>query len=157
MTPEASMATVMKFLGTQFERINSFDSLPEPIKTHWLKRFDPGMEAYIKPGMAEPGEPFNVTDVVHANLPMHRLKFGGASSDMWFVYYEHGGIGFHYHLVIYQSEDGNYDLVFHGIFTLAFRNGKWQPEPSVIEDLKEWLGRGEIENELEFADSPGFW
>ena len=44
-----------------------------------------------------------------------------------------------------------------GTGELAFRNGKWQPEPSVIEDLKEWLGRGEIENELEFADSPGFW
>jgi len=49
--------------------------------------------------IAEPGEPFNPTDVIGEGAPQHRFIRGVRSNRRWFVWYEHGGIGHHRHVL----------------------------------------------------------
>lgn len=51
--------------------------------------------------IANPGEPWSPTDdIVDLSLPRRRLIYAGVSPLLWFVFYEHGGIGHHSHLLV---------------------------------------------------------
>jgi hypothetical protein len=51
-------------------------------------------------------KPFNATDVQIGNRPFRRFVLAGYATGIWFVFYEHGGRGYHHHLLIF-SRDGN--------------------------------------------------
>lgn len=54
--------------------------------------------------IANTAEPFEATDVIEdPKLPRRRLIRAGASGDLTFVEYEHGGIGLHQHFVLFQT------------------------------------------------------
>ena len=53
--------------------------------------------------IAEPGAPFQATDVVVTpKLPVRRLVAAGCSADHCLVYYERGGIAHTWHVVLFQ-------------------------------------------------------
>ena len=84
-----------EFSGAQFERIGSLQSLPT------------FMSAALKAtlhgeAVADAGAPYDATDVLSGDgRPRRRLVFAGRGANMWFVYYEHGGRGYHRHVVVF--------------------------------------------------------
>lgn len=53
--------------------------------------------------IAEPGAPFQATDViVNPNLPTRRLVAAGCSTDHCIVYFERGGIAHAWHVAVFQ-------------------------------------------------------
>lgn len=66
------------------------------------------------PRLADPGEPFNSTDVVDRRLPMRRLIIAGGLPTSWVVCYEHGGRGYVRRLVIFAVQGAKVELRFSG-------------------------------------------
>ncbi len=59
--------------------------------------------------MANPGSPFNLTDVVDdTSLSFQRLGILGKSDSLWFVYYEEGGYAHSWNLVFFKKIDAGY-------------------------------------------------
>lgn len=53
--------------------------------------------------MADPGQKFQVTDVVLGeSLPFRRLVFAGTQDNTWFVHYEHGGYAHSYYVIAFK-------------------------------------------------------
>ncbi len=53
--------------------------------------------------MANPGEKFEATDdISDPGLPNRRLIFAGVSKNRYFIHYEHGGIGYHCDVVVFD-------------------------------------------------------
>lgn len=49
-------------------------------------------------------EPYNVTDMVNADLPMRRIVGEFVTSNVGYIWYEHGGRGYHQHLVRFNIQ-----------------------------------------------------
>ena len=59
--------------------------------------------------LANPGERFQVTDVIiDHSLPHRRLVFAGARDEEWVVHYEVGGIGHYYCVVLFKVDSQNH-------------------------------------------------
>jgi hypothetical protein len=80
-------------LGRDINWISSFQSLPEQIKVEMLDQV--GV-------MADVGEAFNPADV--GTGPRHRFIRGGSYGNIWFVWYEHGGFGYHRHVAFFRLQ-----------------------------------------------------
>jgi hypothetical protein len=67
--------------------------------------------------LANPGQKYQVTDVVEEpGLPLRRMVFAGASENKWFIYYEMGGIGHSYALVVFgRQTDGRVRFLWGGM------------------------------------------
>src|SRR5262249_40631741 len=81
-------AEASKALAADFELIRRREDLPASIQPAFK---DPKDRRWA---IANPGQPFNATDVVVDPWPMQRMIFAGKSSDAVFVYYEQGGRGY---------------------------------------------------------------
>lgn len=95
----------------------ALDQLPQPVKTllyYKLRR--------PVPGMAARGEPFNATDVVSPgnNLPARRLIAAGMRGERGFLWYEHGGVAHHEHLVLFDAQGSDAHLMAN--ITGGFKN-----------------------------------
>ena len=128
------------FASTNFRRLDRLEQLPEPIRNNLFSHFGKG-EPGLKSPIANPNESFNPGDAIDVRYPMRRLVFAGSGETLWFAYYEHGGYGFHYHLVIYQR--GSTEPVFSGTF-VPTRAGRYREPPSTIDELKQWFNAGDI-------------
>jgi len=53
--------------------------------------------------IAAKGEPFNSTDVIEAGIPRRRIIDYFVTSTTSFLWYEHGGRGYHQHLVRFNT------------------------------------------------------
>ena len=124
------------------------EAFPISVKNHLLSKTENNIKECDLSGVANPLLPYNVTDVVNCGLPMRRLKFGGISERIIFVFYEHGGRGHHFHLVIYRAND---------IDTTVLFAGRFGQDPTTIPELKKVLNSGNIENEVLVADTNGYW
>ena len=148
---------ISEFLEKEFTTVGRLEALPTPVQDHLLRRADNGPEDCDLSGIANPTEPFNSTDVAECGLPMRRLKFGGVSESMVFVYYEHGGRGYHFHLVIYRARGGEPGVIFAGRFTRgAGEKAGWR-DPATTEDLKRTVRSEMIDDETAVADAHGYW
>jgi hypothetical protein len=97
LAPEASA-----FLATDYRPIASMEALPPPLAA--------GLRAELRGGaMADRRQPYQSTDVVtgHPPLPSRRFVAAGVADDRWFVAYEHGGRGHHYHLLLFDLDPGH--------------------------------------------------
>ena len=56
-------------------------------------------EAKFEGEIALKGEPYNATDVINADLYSRRIVEEYVTSDVGYIWYEHGGRGYHQHLV----------------------------------------------------------
>jgi hypothetical protein len=87
------------------------------------------------PRLANPGERFNRTDVIDPRYPMRRLVLAGLGARSWFVSYEHGGRGYHRHLVVYAQRDGRPVLAYAGTFG---------SEAATLEELRQLVRSRQI-------------
>jgi hypothetical protein len=87
-------------LDGEFVIVNTVDHLPENLKSAFSHLA--GMHDFA---MANPGEKYQVTDVIiEEGLPDLRLLFAGISRDKYFIHYEEGGIGHSYHLAVFAID-----------------------------------------------------
>jgi hypothetical protein len=104
--PEAHMATSIKtsssaptgILDDDFSILRTTGEIPQSCEEAF-SRFagDGGF------GMADPGQRFQVGDVVQKGLLKRRLIFAGTSSGKCFVHYEQGGRGHSYYLTVFNT------------------------------------------------------
>ena len=79
--------------------VTSIRGLPLGVREELQTLFGNQLELDI----AEPGAPFQVTDVVVGSaLPMRRLVSAGCSMDHCLVYYERGGIAHSWHVALFH-------------------------------------------------------
>lgn len=79
--------------------------------------------------MADPGQPFNKTDVVDRNLPSRRLIRAGHRGADWFVWYEQGGVAYSWQAVVVRIAPGGGGAtkLVHALIPVSWRNGGWMP------------------------------
>lgn len=63
--------------------------------------------------LAAPDEDFDATDIVMTRIS-HRLIWAAKKAKRWGVAYEHGGIGYHDHIVVYEAGGLNGQISFVG-------------------------------------------
>lgn len=95
-----SQAQKQHVLDGQFTVLTSTDAMPPRLKEAFemitgVRQFE----------MANPGEKYQVTDVItERGLPRRRLLFAGVSDNKWFIQYERGGLGHSYFVVVFSVE-----------------------------------------------------
>jgi hypothetical protein len=110
-----------------------------------LRKIEPqvlaAFHAKVRPWeIANRGKPFNATDVAIHNWPMRRFVLAGSAPGVWFILYEHGGIGYHHNLVVF-AKDKSWQLVVAVTGFVKENN---------FESLKRAIAT------REFADQPGY-
>jgi len=100
--PCSPTSVLTQLRAGQFVRIDRMRDFPSDLLAEFW-RVIPG---YAPPqSFAEPGEDFQVTDVISKRrLPWRRLIFGGRSPSVTFIYYEKGGRGLSRHLFVKCSQ-----------------------------------------------------
>lgn len=87
--------------GETFAPVATVAALPAGVKEALAKLFGETLK------MAEPGAPFQATDVVGPErLPFRRLIAAGCSGDHCLVHYEKGGFAHLYYVVVFQGAGG---------------------------------------------------
>jgi len=98
-SPETLSATLRAHLKAErFQIVTSVRGMPLGVRDALQSLFgSPTLN------IAEPGAPFQVTDViVTPNLPIRRLVTAGCSIDHCLVYYERGGIAHTWHVALFH-------------------------------------------------------
>lgn len=93
--------------------------------------------------LADPGAPYQSTDVIHnPKLPFRRLVLAGRCQEFWFIHYEEGGRGHSYAVVLFRDNpNGDPTFVWGGRgFTRA----------SSIGDLRTALAQKLFSDDLPF-------
>ena len=87
-------------LDGQFKVVSKTEGIQDDVKQAFDK-----IARQTPFAMANPGEPFQVTDVVaFQKLPWRRLVFAGVQGDMWFLHYERGGLAHSYYVVAFKVD-----------------------------------------------------
>ena len=103
----------MEVLRGSFKTVSSIRALDASVKTE--------LERRVKDPIADAGEPFQSTDLFIANLPRRRFAVAGVSDvspRFWVACYEHGGLGHHFHVVVFSAADGT---------AMVVKSGQWLP------------------------------
>jgi hypothetical protein len=99
-TPPVALSTALRahVKDDRFDIVTSIRGLPLGVRDELQKLF--GAQAL---DIAEPGAPFQVTDVMtNPKLPIRRLVAAGCSTDHCLVYYERGGIAHTWQVVLFR-------------------------------------------------------
>jgi hypothetical protein len=106
------------FLDGEFQIIKDTKDFPAPVAKVFCQSGD------MRSCMANPGEPFNATDVISdLHVPRRRLILGGALGDKYFVYYEQGGYATSHELVFFRFSTAHaVETLWHGNCTGAAAN-----------------------------------
>jgi len=98
LSPLLSASQRAHVKSDRFDVVTSIRGLPLGVRDELQTLF--GGQAL---DIAEPGAPFQVTDViVNAKLPIRRLVAAGCSTDHCLVYYERGGIAHTWQVLLFQ-------------------------------------------------------
>jgi hypothetical protein len=138
-----------EFLATAYAPVHTTDQIPDSVLRPLLDRFEEQISHLEDPSfsatLADPGEKFYSGCIVgDPEVPRRRLVLAGESGSSWFVIYEHGGVGFHYHFVLLRAEGKRAKIEFASRFTQDVRT---------IRDVKTIVAGGELDNETE----DGYW
>jgi hypothetical protein len=134
-----SKADQERFLDGDFFRITEVKALPPALRLNYMElngtRFT----------MAEPGKPFQTTDVIlDASLPRKRLIFAGQRNNRSPIHYEQGGIGHSYLVAFFDTKsDKRADPIWLGYC------GR---EAADVADLRNMVRTGECRSMLELED-----
>lgn len=94
-TPANAMPNTQCTLATPVTEVHSLSQLPPEL-------------VKLLPPIADIGAPFNKTDSVDdPTLPFRRLIRAGNRGADWFVWYEHGGVGYFWQAVVARVLPGN--------------------------------------------------
>jgi hypothetical protein len=92
--PAGAVPNTQCALKTPVQEVHSVSELPPEL-------------LQLLPPIADIGAPFNATDAVtDANLPFRRLIRAGSQGNTWFVWYEHGGLGYSWQVVVAHVTPG---------------------------------------------------
>lgn len=136
-TPEAprpSVSTIpepLRTLSSDLTIVKSTGQLPNSCKMAFA-----GVSKQARFEMAEPGQRFQVSDVVLEHLPWRRLVFGGISGDRCLIHYERGGRG-HMYLVVSFALSGD------GKGTFLWGGSVLRTEPS-LNQLRDDIANGKL-------------
>ncbi|MHC4759636.1 MAG: hypothetical protein ACYTE8_13395 [Planctomycetota bacterium] len=89
----------------------------------------------IEERMAEPNEPFNITDVISEPLPSRRFTVGGYSTERAFVVYESGGYAYNQKIIV-LSRNENVDVLFFGL--------NFEETIYTLEELKSLIRKNKV-------------
>ena len=89
-------------------------------------------------GMADPGRPFNTTDVVDPRLPRQELMVAAVSEQYCIVSYWQGGITLSFETKIFDLSQGRATLVW----------ASYSQGGLYFRDLKEMVESGRMHNDL---------
>jgi hypothetical protein len=93
--PTATQAHVR---SERFQVVSAVRGLPLGVREELQRMFGSSAMA-----IADPGAPFQVTDVItDPSLPIRRMSVAGCSQDHCLVYYERGGIAHVWHAVLFH-------------------------------------------------------
>jgi hypothetical protein len=82
----------------RFQAVTAVRGLPLGVREELQRMFGSSAAA-----IADPGAPFQVTDVItDPSLPIRRMSVAGCSQDHCLVYYERGGIAHVWHAVLFH-------------------------------------------------------
>ncbi len=82
----------------RFQAVTSVRGLPLGVREELQRMFGSSATA-----IADPGAPFQMTDVItDPSLPIRRMSVAGCSQDHCLVYYERGGIAHVWHAVLFH-------------------------------------------------------
>jgi len=109
-------------------RVTGADLMRAPFKpVGSIDDLDPAVRVALKQQLKEPiagaGEPFEATDVIMNDLPSRRFVTAGVSTLrpwLWLLCYEHGGVGYHYHIAVFGIKDG---------VASVLKQDQWMPKP----------------------------
>ncbi|MHA7652436.1 hypothetical protein ACX9NE_18440 [Mycobacterium sp. ML4] len=94
-------------LATPVQEVQHFSQLPPELRN-------------LLPPVADAGAPFNSTDSVNdPTLPFRRLIRAGNRGSDWFVWYEHGGIGYFWQAVVARVVSGSRPTVLADAGTIS--------------------------------------
>jgi hypothetical protein len=98
-----------QWLNSSCSVFNSVASFPGPLKQAFT-----GVTRQSSFELADPGQPYQATDVVTGpHVPFRRLILAGGCGDMFFVHYERGGIAHTNYIVLFRA-NAKGELVFVG-------------------------------------------
>jgi hypothetical protein len=131
-------APLQQILDADFDSIQRIEALP------------PGVQKLLPSGMANPNEGFNAMDVMDGK-PSRRLILAGHYSKCDFVCYEHGGYGYHLHLLIFTNGNEGTQRIFEGSI---FKDAK---DAATMADVKRLIQSGEVHDETkQYEKHPEF-
>ncbi|HNM12360.1 MAG TPA: hypothetical protein PKI02_12970 [Mycobacterium sp.] len=97
-SPAAAAPNTRCALSTPVQEVPSVTRLPSALRT------------LVGP-IADVGAPFNSGDAVQdPSLPFRRMIRAGHRGDVWFVWYEHGGIAYFWQAVVARVTGGGDDV-----------------------------------------------
>ncbi|HEY1253723.1 MAG TPA: hypothetical protein VGF01_02960 [Terracidiphilus sp.] len=109
-TSKLKVTDAQHILSGHCELLQRTVEFPDRLKTAFTK-----ITGQDKFSLANPGEDFQVGDVIYRKLPSRRLVMAGKCEGFWFIHYEQGGIGHSYGLVLFQDEpNGETSFVWGG-------------------------------------------
>ncbi len=94
-------------------------------------------------GLANPGQKYQVTDVVvERGLPRRRLVFAGVWGDEWFIHYELGGRGHGYCVLLFRVDPANrVQFVWGGAGSHGAKN---------LSQLRKMVAAGQFSDEMQY-------
>jgi hypothetical protein len=113
--------------------------------------------------MAEPGERFQSGDVVTDHLPWRRLVFGGVSRDRCLIYYERGGRGLMYAVVVFDLSSDQKATFLYGMGIdkqpdlQRLRFEMLRPGKVLSHSQRGWQVMGEEPSQSQPAVQPSSW
>jgi hypothetical protein len=99
---------------------NTKCTLSTPVQEVQSKAQLPAELVNMLPPIADVGAPFNSTDSVSdPNAPFRRLIRAGNRGSDWFIWYEHGGVGYSWHAVVARVVPGAKPTVLANADTIS--------------------------------------
>jgi|SoiMethySBSTD1v2_1073268.scaffolds.fasta_scaffold50519_2 hypothetical protein len=123
------------FLTAKYSLVTTVARIPPAVLTYLSARMKHDAR------LANPGERFNSTDIIDTRYPMRRLVLAGVESRSWFVSYEHGGRGYHRHLVVFTRSGDRVKLAYARTFL---------SKAATLEELRQLVKTGQMSEGEEF-------
>lgn len=104
-------------------------ALKTPVQeVHSVLQMAPEVRKLVAP-MADPGSPFQSTDVIEGRLPTRRLIRAGHRGNDWFVWYEQGGVAYSWQAIVVRIAPGGGGAtkLVHALVPVAWRDSGWTP------------------------------
>ena len=117
--PAAPLSNALRALvrNERFDTVTSIRGLPLGVRDALQELFGGSLD------IAEPGAPFQVTDVVFdRKLPARRLIASGCSRDRCLVYYERGGLSQSFHVALFHWTPAETTFEWGGIAPRGLNN-----------------------------------
>ncbi len=129
-----------KFINSNFNELKSLEELPREVQKY--------LSENIKGKISPSNGPFRATDVVtDPKVPSRRLILAGKNKNKYFIWYEHGGRGYHHHIVVVEEEESSIKLAY------AARPFKAKS----LNDIRELIFNGKLKEETEEVQKHGYW